>query len=63
MLTLFKMSLFRAAHRWGGGKTTPHPLLKIYRTYTTTIKLGTVIPYLKKIQKIYESVDTSVEFY
>ena len=38
------------------------PIPKISRTYTTTIKLGTVIPYLQKIKKIYESGDTHHEF-
>ena len=31
-------------------------------TYPTMVKLGTVIPYLRKIQKMYESRDTSLEF-
>ena len=39
------------------------PLPKICHTYPTMMKLGTVIPYLKKIQKIYESRDTPLEFY
>ena len=33
----------------GGGRKTPLP--KICHTYPTKMKLGTVIPYLKKIQK------------
>ena len=37
----------------GGQKV---PLLKICDTYSTMVKLGTVIPYLEKIQKIYEHV-------
>ena len=37
-------------------------LPKICRTYPTVIKLGTVILYLKKMQKIYESFDTPLEF-
>ena len=37
-------------------------LPKICHTYPTMIKLGTVIPYPKKIQKIYESRDTPLEF-
>ena len=49
---------------WGcsrmGSKNSPLP--KICHTYTTMIKYGTVIPYLKKIQKIYESHDTLFEF-
>ena len=46
--------------RGGGGKKTLLP--KICHTYPTTMKLGTVIPYLKKIQKKYESRDTLPEF-
>ena len=52
-LTLFRMGFFRAAHGWGA---------KIRHTYSTMMKLGTVIPYLRKIQKIYKSRDTSLEF-
>ena len=44
----------------GGGKKAPLP--KICHTYPTIMKLGTVIPYPKKIQKIYESRDTPLEF-
>ena len=43
-----------------GGKGLPLP--KICHTDPTMVKLGTVIPYLKKIQKIYESRDTPLEF-
>ena len=53
------MGIFGAAHRWSGGKT---PLPKICHIYPTMMKLGTVIPYLKKIQKIYESRDTPSDF-
>ena len=35
---------------------------KICRTNVTIIKLGTAIPYLKKIQNIYKSCDTLFEF-
>ena len=42
----------------GGGVPFWSPLPKICLTYPTMMKLGTVIPYLKKIQKIYESHDT-----
>ena len=38
------------------------PLPRICRTYPTMMKLGTVISYLMKIQKIYKSRDTSIEF-
>ena len=54
------MGIFGAAHGWGGQKG---PLSKICDTYPTIMKLGTVIPYLEKIQKIYESRDTPSEFY
>ena len=39
------------------------PVPKIRHTYPTKMKLGTVIPYLRKIQKIHKSRDTSLEFY
>ena len=54
-------------HFWGcsrmgreGGKKGPLP--KICHTYPSMMKLGTVIPYPKKIKKIYESRDISPEF-
>ena len=51
-----------AAYGWeGGGKNAP-PLPKTCHTYPTTIKRGTVIPYLKEIQKIYESRDNPLSF-
>ena len=37
-------------------------LPKICHTYPAMVKLGTVISYLKKIQKIYKSRDRSLEF-
>ena len=41
----------------GGGK-------KAYPTHILQImKLSTGTPYIKKIQKIYESLDTPLEFY
>ena len=53
-------------HFWGcsrmGGEAKRHPFPKICHTYPTIMKLGTVIPYLKKIQKIYESRDTHPDF-
>ena len=56
------MGIFEAAHGWGerGGKKAPLP--KNCHTYPTMMKLGTVIPNLKKIQKIYESRDTHPDF-
>ena len=53
------MGLFGAGYGLGGKKPR---VPKICHTYPTTMKLGTVIPYLKKIQKIYESRDTPLEF-
>ena len=44
------MGFFGAAHGWGGGKKAP--ISKICQTYPTMMKLGIVIPYLKRIQKI-----------
>ena len=35
---------------------------KIRHTYPTMMKLGTVVPYLRKIQKMYKSRDTFLEF-
>ena len=45
----------------GGSKKVP--LSKICHTYPTLIKLGTVIPYLKKIQKIHKLRDMPLEFW
>ena len=53
------MSIFGDAHGWGTEKV---PLPKICRRYPAMMKLGTIIPYLNKIKKIYESRDTSPEF-
>ena len=53
--------LFRGCSLIKGGTFWP-PLPKISHTYPTIMKLGTVIPYLKKTQKIYKSRDTPHEF-
>ena len=50
------MGFFRAAHGWGG------LFVKIRHTYPTMMKLGTIIPYLRKIQKMYKSRDTFYDF-
>ena len=57
------MGFFGAAHGWGGGRGVGKKatLPKICHTYPTMMKLGKVIPYPKKIQKIYESSDTPLE--
>ena len=57
MLNLFRMGFFGAAYGWGGGAKRP-PLPKICCTYPTMMKLVTVIPYLKEIQKLYGSRET-----
>ena len=44
----------------GGGKKSSPP--KICHTHPTMMKLGTVIPCLKKSLKIYESRDTPLVF-
>ena len=56
------MGFFGAAHRWGGGGKKTSPLPKIYHTYPAMMKIGTVVPYPKKIQNIYESRDTPLDF-
>ena len=54
------MGIFGAAHGWGGGHKGP--LSEICHTYAMIMELCTVIPYLKKIQKICEPRDTLLEF-
>ena len=58
-LTLFRIDNFGAAHGWGeeGGGAKKPSLPKICHTYPTMIKLGTVLPYLKKIQKSYHNLN------
>ena len=51
------MGFLGAAHGWGG--LFGPPSLKSV-THPTVMKLGTVIPYLRKILKIYKSHDTSL---
>ena len=55
------MGFLGAAHEWRGPKS-PHLPPKICHTYPTMMKLGKVKLYLKKIQKLYESRDTPLEF-
>ena len=54
--------LFRGCSPMGrrGGFLAPLP--KIPHTYPTMMKLGTIVPYLRKIQKMYKSRDTTLEF-
>ena len=63
------MPVFEAYSGWAflglltDGKEPKSPLLpKIYHTNPTMMKLGTVIPYLKEMQKINEIYDTLLEF-
>ena len=53
-LTLFRMGFFGAA--LGSGGAFWLPLFKIGQTYPTMMKLGTDIPYLRKIQKCINHV-------
>ena len=63
-LTLFREDFFGAAHECGVGGGAKSPILhKICHAYPAIMKLGTVIPYLKKVQKIYEPRDTPLEFW
>ena len=54
--------LFGGSSRMMGGGVLfgPHP--KICHIYPTMMKLGTVIPYLRRIQKIHKSREASLEF-
>ena len=53
------MDLFGAAHGCVGEKKAPS--LKSV-THSAVMKLGTVMAYLKKIQKIYKSHDAPLDF-
>ena len=58
ILTPFRMGLFGGCSRMGGGKKAPS--LKSV-THPRLMRLGTVIPYLQKIQKIQKSYGTLLE--
>ena len=53
------MDLFVSAHGCVGEKKAPS--LKSV-THSAVMKLGTVMAYLKKIQKIYKSHDAPLDF-
>ena len=55
ILTLLRMGLFGAALGFGGW-AQKGPLPKLCLTYPAMMTLGTVIPYLKKIQKYINHV-------
>ena len=65
-LSLFRMGVFQTVHEWGwqkigeGGQKGNLSLKP--DTYPTMMKLATVLLDLKKIQKIYKSCDTLLEF-
>ena len=61
-LTLFRLGILGTAHGWWGEGVIRYPLRKSCHTYPTMMKLGNVIPYLKKIEKIYKSRETPLEF-
>ena len=54
--------LYRGCSQIGEAKEPLSPLHKICCTYLTMMRLCTVVPYLNKIQKMYESRDTPFEF-
>ena len=58
VLTIFKMGLFGLLTDQGAKMPTS---IKSH-TYPKMMKLGTVIPYLTKIQNIYKSRDTPINF-
>ena len=62
LLNPIQDGLFRGRSRIGGWAKKAPPLPKICHTYPTMMKLDTVIPYVKKIQTIYVSRDTPLEF-
>ena len=59
-LNLFRIDLFGSADWWGGGAkergAKRFPLPKICHKYSAMMKLGTVLPYLMKIQKCINHV-------
>ena len=60
---IFYINPIQDGHFRGCSGMAGPPLPEICHTYSTTMKLGTVIPHLKKIQKIYEyrtSADISI---
>ena len=60
-LNLFRMDLFGSPDWWGGRGAKRFPLPKICHKYSAMMKLGIVLPYLMKIQKMYKSRDTPLD--
>ena len=59
-LNLFTMGFVGLLTAEGCAKRAPLP--KIWHTYPSMMKLGRVIPYLKKIKKTCKPRDTPLEF-
>ena len=61
------VNLIQGGLFWGcslmGGRAKSPSFPKIRHTYPTMMKLGTVIPHQKKIQKIYVSRETPLDFH
>ena len=53
--------LFEGCSQIGGAKRPPLP--KICHTCPAMMKLGTIMLYIERIQKLYEPRDTPLEFY
>ena len=60
VLNPIKDGYFRGCSWMMGAKNVHLP--KICLAYPTIMKLGTVLPYLKKIQKVYKLRDTLHDF-
>ena len=56
------MGFFGVVHGWGRGQKAKSPLPKICQIYPTMMELFTLIPYLKKIQKLFESREAPLQF-
>ena len=56
------MGFLGTAQEWGGGGERQKVSLSLQTViYPTMMRLRTLIPYLKKIQKTYEPRDTTLE--
>ena len=58
----YLLILFRMGMLMDGGGRKKAPFLKTCDTYPAMMKLGTLMPYLEKIQKICKSRDATPEF-
>ena len=62
ILTLLAMGPFFSGSSLIGGRPKRLPLPNICLTYPAMMTLGRVIPYPKKIQKVYKSLNRPFEF-